>query len=368
MAFPPFRPRLPGAILPALLGLGLAGEEPAPAFRERVEATRKALADKTGGLNVSAFGDWGTWYDEVGRKRFGFGAAEVDLNLKLGDLGEVSGAFVGTKDSHLWTVYVLDFHPWGGGSVAPRGALWLDKGLHIQMGRFDVPFGNDYQYFASKDGVTVSRPLTTALIMDGGYNDRGLRILGNNGTLNLNAFTLRGFGAGRLYGFRTGFTPFGVPFALKESKEPKRLEVGLSAFIQRAPGGHQAERACALDLEMHLGAFTLVAEALGRQRRPLEGPALWQRGWHVTPQWSFGEGKPTAFARYERVWGTPPDAEDPEAAAAPTTRFCAGLSTTFWGTVQTKVEFQRSIRTSPALAEDPTFRGSRLLLQVVVVL
>jgi hypothetical protein len=61
----------------------------------------------------------------------------------------------------------------------PRG----EEGFHVQLGRFDVPFGNDWQFFASKDSVSISRPLTTDGIMDGGYNNVGLRVLGNNGTV-----------------------------------------------------------------------------------------------------------------------------------------------------------------------------------------
>lgn len=210
----------------------------------------------------------------------------------------------------------------------------------------------------------MARPLTTVLVTEGGFNDRGVRLLGNNGTVNVHAYALHGSGEGRRFGGRLGFTPFGVPFALKERRDPKQVELGVSAFTQRAPGGREAERAFALDLELNLGPFTLLAEHLDRRRRPAEGPTHAHRGWHLTPHWAFGEDGLKVFARYEKVWGGTAEGAD----TAPATRFSAGLSTTLWGTLQAKLEFQRSVRTPTALAGDPTFQGSRVLLQLVVVL
>lgn len=112
-------------------------------LRASIDRGKEAVAQKMGGLDLSGFADWSTWYDEEARRRFGFGAAELDLGLPLGESFEVSGAFVGTPDDRFWGVYILDWHPFGGGSVAPRGRLWAEKGFHIQVGRFDVPFGND---------------------------------------------------------------------------------------------------------------------------------------------------------------------------------------------------------------------------------
>lgn len=349
--------------------LGLLGTDPAPPLRERVDQAKAVVAERAWGLDLSGFADWATYDAEDGRRRFGFGAAELDLGLGIGEWMELSGAYVGTREDQAWSAYFFDWHPFGGGTVAPRGALWVEKGFHIQVGRFDVPFGADFAYFASKDSPSISRPLTTALIMEGGYNDRGLRVLGNNGTVNFNAYALRGFGEGRLYGGRLGFTPLGAPFSLQATRDPKGLELGLSAFVQRAPGGGQAERAFAVDVEVQAGPLQILAEYLGRQRRLGEGPAPWQRGWHITPQWHFERPVPaTAFFRYDRVWGATADGGDPAPASEPTVRVSVGLSTCIAGLVQAKVELQRTVRARADLREDPAYRGHRVQVQLVVVL
>jgi hypothetical protein len=179
------------------------------------------------------------------------GSFELDLAGELFETVDAAAAVVTNKDATKLTVGFLDFHPFGG-TIAPRGRLWVEKGFHIQVGRFDVPFGNDWQFFASKDSTSISRPLTTATIMDGGYNDVGARILGNNGTVNFNTFLLRGFGDGRLVGGRVGLTPFGNPFSLKEARDPKSAEFGFSYLYDIGPDHRKQEVAWAADAEGRL--------------------------------------------------------------------------------------------------------------------
>lgn len=265
------------------------------------------------------------------------------------------------------TVGFLDFHPFGG-TIAPRGRLWVEKGFHVQVGRFDVPFGNDWQFFASKDSVSISRPLTTEAIMEGGYNDVGLRILGNDGTFNFNAYVLRGFGDGRLSGGRIGFTPFGNPFSLKGSREPKTLELGVSFFQDTDAHRRNTDRAWAMDLEGRLGLSTTRVEYLERHRKTTDSQeGLSCRGWHLTQECAWNDlALPTCFfLRYEHLKSLPVEPSPPEGKEV---RAVLGVSLGVKGILQLKAEWQHALEASTTARSAPHFTRNTWLAQLVVVL
>jgi hypothetical protein len=76
-----------------------------------------------------------------------------------------------------FSVALIDYHVFGG-KEPPRGRILSDYEMHIQAGRFDVPFGSDYQYFANTDRVTITMPLTTSRMQLGGYSGDGIRSFG----------------------------------------------------------------------------------------------------------------------------------------------------------------------------------------------
>ena len=359
----------------ALTAAMLSGAEDPPAppaaassVKDSIERTRGKLTEALFGIQPSFFGDGLTTYDDAGRRHFDWNALELDLSKDFHEDLQASAAFVQTHDAAHMTVGFLDYHPFGG-MVAPRGRLWVEKGFHVQAGRFDVPFGNDWQFFASKDSISISRPLTTSDIMDGGYNDAGFRILGNNGTFNFNAFLLRGFSRGDLVGGRIGLTPFGNPFSLKGLREPKTVEFGISYFLDNDRGGRKAGWGSALDAEFRLDSWTLRGEYLTRVQEANEvQPRTTRHGWHVTQEFALGGRLPTLFARYERA--TLPSLEGlaPVVLYEPTTRVAVGLSSTQWGFVQFKVEGQRYLQESPATREAPGHSQTRWYAQLVLVL
>ncbi|HEX9081540.1 MAG TPA: hypothetical protein VF768_04620, partial [Holophagaceae bacterium] len=296
-----------------------AGDPVGPTWRQSIDQGRDRLADALGGLQLSAFGDLLADTAEDGHRRVASDAFELDLSGELTDTLEVAAAGVKDRDATHLASGFLDYHPFGG-TIAPRGKLWVEKGFHIQVGRFDVPFGNDWEYYASKDSISISRPLTTDQVMDGGYNDVGMRVLGNNGTVNFNAYLLRGFQPGRLVGGRIGFTPFGDPFSLKGAREQKLAELGYSAYYDATSDWRKREAGQAEDLEVHVGAFTVRTEYLARATWPEAGAPERRHGWHLTQE--LGLGPATAFARYERVALLAGDASGRE------TRIAAGFSAT----------------------------------------
>jgi hypothetical protein len=86
------------------------------------------------------------------------GVLELDFTRSLGKYFQGAAAVVYDPHggTHL-TVGFVDYHFFGG-LIAPRGRIFVEKGFHLQAGRFDIPFGNDWQYFASKDRMTVTPP------------------------------------------------------------------------------------------------------------------------------------------------------------------------------------------------------------------
>jgi len=84
-------------------------------------------------------------------------------------------------------VALVDYHMFDD-SIPPRGRIFNANGLHVQGGRFDLPFSSDYQYFANTDRVTVTAPITTSRMQFGGYNGDGVRSYGSWDMFNYSVF------------------------------------------------------------------------------------------------------------------------------------------------------------------------------------
>jgi hypothetical protein len=335
-------------------------------WRETIDKGRDQLADRLFGIKLSAFGDVIAAPDDQGKQQVDLGSFELDLAADLFENLDAAAAVVTNQDATKLTAAFLDFHPFGG-TIAPRGRLWVEKGFHIQVGRFDVPFGNDWQFFASKDSVSISRPLTTDGIMDGGYNDVGMRALGNNGTVNFNTFLLRGFGDGRLIGARIGLTPFGNPFSLKEARNPKSAEIGFSYLYDTGSERRKQEVAWAVDTEGRLGNWYLHGEYMERRQEPeANTERITRRGWHLAQEyaWSDLPAPTTLFIRYERIGQRPLDwliGDDHEVRAV------AGASILLAGIFQLKAEWQHLLEATAATREAPGYSRDAWLAQLVVV-
>ena len=375
MALGEFQMSFQRALLALVLTIGAAAQtapdqlkEPPKelTWRETLDKGRDTLADKLFGLKLSAFGDAQAAPDDQGRKKLDWGSFELDLAGEFHDTIDAAAALVINQDGTKLPVGFLDFPPFGG-TIAPRGRLWVEKGFHIQAGRFDVPFGNDWQFFASKDSVSISRPLTTDRIMDGGYNDLGVRVLGNNGTVNFNTFILRGFGEGRLVGGRLGFTPFGNPFSLKDAREPKSAEIGFSYLYDTGSDRKKREVAWAIDAEGRLGSWYLRAEYLNRQTEPdalQEG--FTRHGWHLTQEYAWPDlALPTTvFLRFERMGQQP---ADPPPGDDQDQRLAGGASLVVAGIVQLKAEWQHILKATATTRAMPNYSPNVWLAQLVVV-
>ncbi|MDD2894170.1 MAG: hypothetical protein PHF20_09615 [Halothiobacillaceae bacterium] len=354
-----------------LVCAALAGhaQEEAPTLRERLDAGREQLAGHLFGINVGAFADAASSYDDGGQQTFGFGAFELDLDAAIGDDLQGALALVRDSTSTTMTVAFLDYHTFGG-RIAPRGRLWVEKGFHVQVGRFDVPFGNDWQFFASKDSVSLSRPLTTDTVMDGGYNDEGLRVLGNNGSVNFNAWWLRGFNNGQQLGTRVGLTPFSDPFSLR-TEEGMRAEFGLSYFRDTDVRRQLNERAWALDGETGAGDWTGRFEYMMRRKEAQVADVVTVlHAWHLTQEYALADWRwpTTLFARYEQSWQSPPATAD---GAEKDARLVTGFNCNVGGSdiVQWKTEAQHYFSATPDTLSAPGMtRRWQFSTQLVLVL
>ena len=362
-----------GLVLAAVHAAGQGLPAPPPqggqsrTWRESIDQGRDRLADQLLGIKLSAFGDGLFGPDDQGRKKLDWGALELDLAGEFHENLEAAFAVVSTQEATQLAVGFLDWHPFGG-TIAPRGRLWVEKGFHVQVGRFDVPFGSDWQYFASKDSVSISRPFTTSAIMDGGYNDLGIRVLGNDGEVNFNAFALKGFDEGRLIGGRIGITPLGNPFSLRDGREPKAAEFGLSVLYDMDRFRRKQEVAWATDAEGRMGPFFLRGEYLWRRREASDqAEGFTKHGWHLTQELGFPEGPlpTTFFLRYERMSQL---SSDPAPGDERDARMALGAAAVLAGIVQVKVEWQHTFQATAATREAPGYSANVLLAQVVVVL
>lgn len=199
---------------------------------------------------------------------------------------QVAAALVFNEGAQLGVAFI-DYHLYGG-DIAPRGRLFREKGMHIQVGKFDVPYGNDWQHFTSVNRMTVTPPLTTELIMEEGYNDVGVRLLTNFVSFYGTFYVLRGIDEGYSYGGnsfggRIGITPFNNPYLLKREDIPL-LDIAFSYIHDVNTAYETTEKLLAVDIEGKVGPVILRGEYYRRDK--LVG--ILMNGFHVTTGFDFG--------------------------------------------------------------------------------
>jgi len=182
---------------------------------EEVEELKEAAKEK--GLGLSGFFDVNAKTDNSTDQTFSVGSVELDLEYDYFEnfaassalvlCGNSSGADfsapaaitcggsgpggsgpggIGAGGAGI-AVALVDYHLFDH-SIPPRGRILNTTGLHIQAGRFDLPFSSDYQNFANKDRVTITAPITTSRMQFGGYNGDGVRSYGSWNIFNYTAF------------------------------------------------------------------------------------------------------------------------------------------------------------------------------------
>lgn len=330
-------------------------------------ALAKTLAEVRQAFGLSGFFDVQGADSGTDPSVFSMGDLEVDLARDLGSHVQVAAALVVNGEGARLAVGFVDVHV-AGATVAPRGRLPVEKGFHVQLGRFDLPFGGDWPYFAAKDRTEISAPLTTDLVLDGGGNDVGLRLLGTGESLGWSAWWTRGEGKGTAVGGRVAFTPFDNVYRLRE--RVRAFELGVSGLLDLDGGGATETAFLAVDAELRGPIGRLRAEWVRRDERAAEGRTtrLVRSGLHVTAFIDAGTVAGVPLTPYVR-WDTAkagPDGPDGGIATGRTERLTAGLNGLLLDILTLKLEYQRGL-SAPAEAE--AGEGSRrdaVLAQAVV--
>jgi len=140
--------------------------------------TAEAFAE----LEVSGFVDVLTQGQQGENTTFGMGAFEIDFASEFSPKVSFEGAVVVEGDEVGLGQTLVDFK------------LLNEDKLGLQAGLLDMPFGIDYQVFATPDRKLVTPPLVTELMMDGGWGDIGVNFYGSVARLNYNLYIVNGMG------------------------------------------------------------------------------------------------------------------------------------------------------------------------------
>jgi len=330
---------------------------------ERVDKLEQKTDDRLN-LKISGFFDVNISNYQNKPNVFDIGSFELDMIHTYQKNLQVAAALVFDEGAELGVGFI-DYHLFGG-TISPRGRLYAEKGIHLQVGKFDVPFGNDWQYFAAPQMVSVTAPLTTEVIMDGGYNDVGVRLLSNFVSTNFTLYMLRGIDrgysyGGNSYGGRVGLTPFSTPYQLRAKAKPE-LDVGFSYIADLDKGGQTAETLIAFDIESTVGMFNLRSEYFERDKKV----GILYKGFHVTGAVDFGLISPipvVLFGRYEYVLT---ERYEIPKGKNPLKRAATGINVNIYNISSLKFEYQNYLEVYDDYMEEEYFNDQLYFLQLII--
>jgi hypothetical protein len=235
------------------------------ALDKKVDELKTAAEEH--GLNISGFFDINAKTSNSADQTFSLGSVELDLDYAHDDHFGASTALVFNGNSDPVSsggadiaVALVDYHLYND-RIPPRGRIFNNQGLHIQAGRFDLPFGTDYQYFASKDRVTVTAPLTTTRIQNGGYNSDGIRTYGSWNMINYSAFWTNGVygNDGSTVGGRLGVSLGQNTYTIHQKKQGG-IEFGVSHLSELDGSNNIRNTVYGADLSVGYGMLRLQNE------------------------------------------------------------------------------------------------------------
>lgn len=287
------------------------------------------------GLDISGFFDVNAKTDNATEQNFSLGSVELDLEYAYNEHFAVSSALtmcgnssgadfaapaavtcggggpggIGAGGSGIAVAFV-DYH-WFDSSIPPRGRIFNGQGVHLQAGRFDLPFSSDYQNYANKDRVSITAPITTSRMQFGGYNGDGVRSYGAWNHFNYSAFWTDAMYAndGTSLGGRLGIT-LGKNTYRVHNADPEGLEVGISYLGDLDKHRNLRHAVYGADLSFGYHFLKLQSEFLWLQARDtfidaenVDYGKPNEFGYHATliaDLESFIDYRLLAFARYGR--------------------------------------------------------------------
>lgn len=256
----------------------------------KIDEFKEAAAEK--GLEISAFMDVNAKTGNSTDQTFSVGSVEVDMDYSFNDHFGASAALVlcgnsmNTDTSAPAAIYCgnsgagglsggstmagfaaafLDYHMLGDDKEPPRGRLFDHRSVHIQAGRFDLPFGLDYQNFANKDRVTITMPLTTSRMQMAGYNSDGVRSYGAWGLFNYSVYWTDALYAndGNVVGGRLGMYLDGSHHDVqREDLTEQGVELGISHLSELDGQNNIRNSVYGADLTVNEGIFRWTNEVM----------------------------------------------------------------------------------------------------------
>lgn len=247
----------------------------------------KASANENG-LDISGFFDINAKTSNSTDQTFSIGLLELDIAYNYNEhfaassalvlCGNSPGADYETTPAHIScgnssligagsgsaaiAVGLIDFHMFDS-TIPPRGRIFNNQGFHFQAGRFDLPFSADYQYFANKDRISITSPITTVRIQKGGFNGDGVRSYGSWGQFNYSAFWTNGVyeNSGTTIGGRLGMTLGQNSFRI-HGHNMEGVEFGVSHLSELDGSNDIRNTVYAADLSLGYDIFRLQNELL----------------------------------------------------------------------------------------------------------
>lgn len=240
------------------------------------------------GLDISGFFDINAKTGNSTDQTFSIGLLELDIAYNYNEhfaassalvlCGNSSGADYETTPAHIScgnssligagagsaaiAVGLIDFHMFDS-SIPPRGRIFNNQGFHFQAGRFDLPFSSDYQFFANKDRVSITSPITTVRIQKGGFNGDGVRSYGSWGQFNYSAFWTNGVyeNSGTSIGGRLGMALGQNSFRIHGNNN-EGVEFGVSHLSELDSSNNIRNTVYGADLSLGYNIFRLQNELL----------------------------------------------------------------------------------------------------------
>lgn len=216
-------------------------------------------------LEITGFFDFTIQSQDERDSPFEYGAFELDLKYAYNEHYAVSTALVWKDDSAAVRAGVIDYHLFGD-SVPIRGRIFDEPGFHVQVGRFDLPYGVDYQYFSPVDRPNVSAPITTERIQHGKYNSDGIRLYGTARVFDYSLYvvdSLYGDNGGTVGG-RLAFFPSRNPYRLHRFGSARLAELGFSFLRDMNEDYDARDDVYGFDFTLNYDRFLLVTEWMNR--------------------------------------------------------------------------------------------------------
>lgn len=332
--------------------------------------------DELKSLSISGFFDVGVSNYKNKPNIFDIGFFELDIKHDYKNNFQVAAALVFDDEEGTYLGVGFINYSLFGKSIAPRGRLFNSDGLHIQIGKFDVPLGNDWKHVSPVDRLTVTPPLTTENLMEGVYNDTGMRLLFNYVAVNASIYMTQGVEekysyGGNTFGVRFGLTPFSNPFTLAKEKF-SNFELGFSYLYDTDSDGNESENIVVFDYESQTGPLIIRAEYY--QRKKVIG--VEQNGYHTMIGLDFEKMELFPLIMYGRYGNyyeknniastTEESTGSAEISEEYLTRASAGLNFNISNISYLKFEYQNYLKSSTGFSESAYFSKELYFMQLVI--